>query len=256
MSSIPSVRAFLAAVPLIFAAAVYAPAAAAADSGPTIAAAVADPHRPPADVARDAARKPAEMLAFAGVHRGETVLEIAPGGGYFTRLLSKIVGPGGHVWAAVPDPTSKFAEPAATAIAADPAYGNVTVVVLGGPQMAKVPPADLIWTSQNYHDMHLSALHLDVAAVDKQWLALLKPGGTLLVIDHVANAGAPVTATADALHRIDPAAAKAEILGAGFVLDGQSDALRNPADPHTAIVFDPSIRGHTDQFAYRFRKPG
>ncbi|MEO7025990.1 MAG: methyltransferase [Caulobacteraceae bacterium] len=255
MSSFPSVRAFLAALPLIVAA-VYAPAAAvAASSGPAIAAAVADPHRPAADIARDAARKPAEMLAFAQLKPGDAVLEILPGGGYFTRLLSKVVGPTGHVYAAVPDPSSKFAEPAASMIAADPAYANVSVIVIPG-GMAKLPPVDLIWTSQNYHDMHLSAVHLDVGAVDKAWLGALKPGGVLLVIDHAALPGAPVTATADALHRIDPAAALAETQGAGFRLDGQSDALRNPADPHTAIVFDPSIRGRTDQFAYRFRKPG
>lgn len=223
---------------------------------PTIAAAVADPHRPAADVSRDAARKPAEMLAFAGVRSGETVIELLPGTGYFTRLLSKAVGPAGHVYAAVPDPSSKFAEPAVSAIAADPAYGNVSVIVINTLGAAKLPLADLIWTSQNYHDMHLSALHLDVAAVDKQWFGLLKPGGVLLVIDHVAKAGAPVVATADSLHRIDPAVAKNELVAAGFVYDGASDALRNPDDPHTAIVFDPSIRGHTDQFAFRFSKPG
>jgi predicted methyltransferase len=104
--------------------------------------------------------------------------------------------------------------------------------------------------------MHLSVLKIDVPALDKLWLSILKPGGEFIVIDHVATAGAPVTQTADTLHRIDPAAARAEIEGAGFVFDGESGALRNGADPHTAIVFDPSIRGHTDQFVFKFRKPG
>ena len=227
----------------------------AADIPAPIAAAVADSHRPAADTARDAARKPAEMLAFAGIKPGDTVLEILPGTGYFTRILSKAVGPKGHVYAATPDPKSKFAEPAADAIAADPAYANVSVIpIMGG--MHGLPPLDVIWTSQNYHDMHLSTLKLDVPALDKLWLSILKPGGELLVIDHVAAAGSPVTETADTLHRIDPAAARAEIEGAGFVFDGETDVIRNSADPHTVIVFDPSIRGRTDQFVYKFRKPG
>jgi predicted methyltransferase len=230
-------------------------AAASPDTPAPIAAAVADAHRPAADTARDAARKPAEMLAFAGVKPGDNVLEILPGGGYFTRLLSIAVGPKGHVYAAVPDPKSQFAEPAAAALAADPAYANVSVIQITAGAMGALPPIDLIWTSQNYHDLHLSAVHTDVVALDKLWLGILKPGGTLMVIDHVALAGLPATATADKLHRIDPAIARQEIESAGFKFDGQSDTLRNSADPHTAIVFDPSIRGKTDQFVFRFRKP-
>jgi len=226
-----------------------------ADIPAPIAAAVADSGRPAADTARDAARKPAQMLAFAAVKPGDTVLEILPGGGYFTRVLSKAVGPKGHVYAATPDPKSKFAEPAADAIAADPAYANVSVIQITAAAMSALPPLDMIWTAQNYHDLHLSTLHLDVPGLDKLWLSILKPGGELLVIDHVAAAGAPVTETADKLHRIDPAAARAEIEAAGFVFDGQTDVIRNSADPHTAIVFDPSIRGHTDQFVFKFRKP-
>ena len=228
---------------------------AAAETPAPIVAAVADAHRPAADTARDAARKPAEMLGLAGVKPGDSVLEILPGGGYFTRILSKAVGPKGHVYAAVPDSKSKFAEPAAAAIAADPAYGNVSVITIGPAAMTALPPLDVIWTSQNYHDLHLSEVHTDVAALDKLWFGILKPGGTLIIIDHAALPGSPATATADKLHRIDPAVVRQEVEGAGFKFDGQSDVLRNPADPHTAIVFDSSIRGKTDQFAFRFRKP-
>jgi predicted methyltransferase len=220
-----------------------------------IASAVGDPGRPAADIARDGARKPAEMLAFAGVKPGDTVLEILPGGGYFTRILSKAVGPSGHVYAATPPSKGPFAQPAASAISADPAYANVTVIEISGKAISALPPVDVIWTAQNYHDMHLTALHLDVIAMDKLWLSALKPGGVLMVIDHAALPGAPVTATADKLHRIDPAAARQELEAAGFIFDGSSEAIRNPADPHTAVVFDPSIRGKTDQFVYRFRKP-
>jgi len=216
-----------------------------------IEAAIHDPGRPAADTARDADRKPAETLEFSRVRPGEVVLEIAPGGGYFTRLLSKAVGPGGHVYAVAPPQMQK----AVAAIAADPAYANVTVLGVAPEEMAKVPPVDLIFTAQNYHDLHLTQVHMDVAALDAGWFKLLKSGGTLFILDHVALAGAPVTETADKLHRIDPAAVRHEVEAAGFVFDGESDILRNSADPHTAIVFDPAIRGHTDQFLFRFKKP-
>jgi predicted methyltransferase len=225
---------------------------AAAQTSATYAAVVADSHRPAGDTARDADRKPAEMLAFAGVKPGETVYEVLPGGGYFTRLLSRAVGPNGHVYAAAPP--GKFQE-AAAAIAADPAYANVSVVGMDVAAVSPLPQFDLIWTSQNYHDLHLTRVHQDPVLIDKLWLSKLKPGGELIVIDHVAAAGSPVVKTADDLHRIDPAAARSEIESAGFVFDGKSDALANPADPHTANVFDPSIRGKTDQFTYRFKKP-
>jgi predicted methyltransferase len=219
---------------------------------PAVSAAVADSHRPAADQARDSDRKPADMLDFAGVKPGEQVYEVLPGGGYFTRLLSKAVGPTGHVYAAAPE--GKFRE-AAVAIAADPAYANVTVVGMDPAAMAALPPLDLIWTSENYHDLHLTRIHLDVPSVDKLWLSKLKPGGELIVIDHAALAGAPVTATADTLHRIDPAAAKAEVVAAGFAFDGESTLLKRTDDAHDLAVFDPKIRGHTDQFAFRFKKP-
>ncbi len=211
--------------------------------------------RPAADVARDAARKPAEMLAFAGLKSGDTVIELVPGGGYFTRVLSIAVGPNGHVYAAAPDPKSGDAEPAASKIAAEPGYGNVKVIEITAAGLLAAPSADVIWTAQNYHDMHLSRLHVDVPAFDKLLLLKLKPHGVLLVIDHAALAGAPVTETADHLHRMDPAAVRAEVTAAGFIFDGENDSLRNASDPHTAVVFDPSIRGKTDQFVYRFRKP-
>jgi predicted methyltransferase len=194
-------------------------------------------------------------VAFSGVKPSDKVLEILPGGGYFTRILSKAVGPTGHVWAAVPDRKSPFAEPAADKIAADPAYANVTVIPIGPTGMGALPPLDLIWTSDNYHDLHLSQVHLDVPALDRVWFAALKSGGVLLIIDHVALPGSPPTETADKLHRIDPAVIRQEVESAGFKFDGESDVLRNPADPHTALIFDPSIRGHTDQIVYRFHKP-
>ncbi len=227
---------------------------AASVSASTIGAAIADSGRPADDTAKDALRKPEAILQFAKVRDGETVLELIPGGGYFTRLLSKAVGPSGTVYAASPPVQNMGAK--AEAIAADPRYTNVKAVPLDastlGPDSPKV---DLIFTAQNYHDLHLTMAHQDVPAFDKYLFGKLKSGGLLIVIDHIAAAGAPVTETADTLHRIDPTAVLKEVEAAGFVFDGQSDVLRNANDTHLVKVFDPAIRGRTDQFVFRFRKP-
>ncbi|HEY1631655.1 MAG TPA: hypothetical protein VGF56_10075 [Rhizomicrobium sp.] len=228
----------------------------AADMPAYVNAAISDSNRPAEDVARDAARKPAEMIAFSGIKTGDKVLELLPGGGYFTRIFSKVVGPNGHIYAAVPDPKGSDAEPAAAMLATQPAYANVTTVPIIPLPAKEMGPLDAIWTSWNYHDLHLSRVHVDMAQVDKGWFSLLKPGGVVIIVDHAALPGSPPVETADKLHRIDPAVVKAEMTAAGFILDGETNVLANPADPHTALVFDPSIRGKTDQFAYRFKKPG
>jgi len=231
-------------------------AAHAASDDATARAAIADSSRPAADVARDAARKPYEMVVFAGMRQGDSVLELLPGGGYFTRIFSKVIGPKGQLYAAVPDAKSSDAEPAAAAIAAEPGYSNIKVIPIANNEaIAALPPLDIIWTSWNYHDLHLSRVHADMAKLDKLWFSILKPGGVVIIVDHAALPGAPPVETADKLHRIDPAIVRTEMEAAGFKFDGETDVLRNPADPHTALVFDPSIRGKTDQFAYRFKKP-
>lgn len=228
-------------------------------AGPSLAAstietAVADNGRPSEDTMRDGERKPAVILEFAHVHDGESVLELIPGGGYFTRLLSKAVGPTGTVYAASPPVMDMGAK--AAAIAADPRYANVKAVPLNASTLGpNGPMVDLIFTAQNYHDLHLTQAHQDVPMFDKYLFGRLKSGGILIVIDHIAADGAPVTQTADTLHRIDPAVVLKEVEAAGFVFDGQIDALRNPNDTHLVKVFDPAIRGHTDQFVFRFRKP-
>jgi predicted methyltransferase len=229
---------------------IAAPAATLAQDAPAhVAAALADAGRPAADKERDAARKPDEMLEFAEVKPGQKVMDLIPGGGYFTRIFSKAVGPNGKVYAATSGPYAKQIEP----VAKDPAYANVQVVE--PPVVAKLPePVDLIFTAQNYHDLHLAQMKLDVAAFNKGLFDALKPGGLLVVVDHAAVAGAPLT-VADTLHRIDPAIARKELEAAGFQFVAENEALRNPADPKTVGVFDPSIRGKTDQFVYKFRKP-
>jgi predicted methyltransferase len=222
-----------------------------------LAAAVADPHRPDGDRARDAARRPAEVLAFAGLKPGDKVLELLPGHGYFTRVISVAVGPAGHVYTTAPSANPETGKPVdPNPVAGDPAYGNVTGVAMAlGKPLTSPEPVDLIFTAQNYHDLHLSRFKLDVVAMDKDFFAALKPGGVLIIEDHAAEPGSGLR-DPDRLHRIDEAVVKQEVLSAGFVLDGESDVLRNPADTHTLIVFDPAIRGHTDQFVLRFRKPG
>ncbi len=224
-----------------------------------IAAAVADAHRPETDRQRDANRKPAQTLAFAGVKSGDKVAELLPGGGYFTRILSKAVGAGGHVYGLVParSPTAPADAPdfaaRVKAIAAEPAYENLSVVVEPFGDLRAPEPVDLVWTSQNYHDLH-NLPGLDVGIFNQLVFDMLKPGGTYFIVDHAAQSGSGLRDTAS-LHRIDAATVKAEVLAAGFEFVGESALLRHAEDPRNVKVFDPNVRGRTDQFILKFRKP-
>jgi predicted methyltransferase len=220
----------------------------------SIEAAVADKDRPQADKDRDADRKPAEMLKFAGVKKGMTVVDTIPGGGYFTRLFSDVVGPTGKVIAYIPDELLVRSQQALTS-AQTAAEGRSNVTVVHDPLMQAPTPntADIVWTSQNYHDLH-NMPGVDLVALNRLILQMLKPGGTYVVLDHAAAPGSGLANTKD-LHRIDPAAVKAEVIAAGFVFDGETKVLANPADKHDLNVRDPSLRGRTDQFVYRFKKP-
>jgi predicted methyltransferase len=214
------------------------------------------PARPEADMKRDADRKPMEMLAFAKVKDGQTVVDFLPGGGYFTRIFSAAVGPKGKVVAAVPEGFIKRRPEALTALnalAAEAGRANISVVQFNGTQLAAPGTADLVWTSQNYHDIHNGPPE-QIAGLNKSVFTALKKGGVYIVLDHAAEAGSGARDT-NTLHRIDPALVKTEVKAAGFVFDGESKALRNTEDKHTLKVFDPALRGHTDQFVYRFRKP-
>lgn len=236
-------------------AAALAASAVAATVPPNIAAAVANPNRPQADRDRDALRKPAEVVAFAGVKPGERVIELIPGGGYFTRILSGAVGPTGHVIEVVPNLTGAAdVGQKSNGVSGDPNFNNVTEVRIAPGDLAKLGPADVVWTSQNYHDLHLARFKLDVPAFDRAVYAALKPGGVFFIEDHAAKDGSGLDAP-DKLHRIDEAVVKREVESAGFKLDGESNILRNPSDDRTLIVFNPAIRGHTDQFLLKFRKP-
>ena len=222
---------------------------------PAIVAAVADKGRPEADTKRDADRKPAEMLEFAGVKPGDKVADYIPGGGYFTRIFSKAVGAKGKVFAIINPPAPNAASPPPIlSISADPQYANITIVSTGIGSFTVPEPVDVFWTSQNYHDLFARSRGFDITKVDKLIYDAIKPGGVLIVLDHAAAAGTPIDPD-DKLHRIDPAAVRKQLESSGFKFEGESKLLANPADDHTKAVFDPAIRGHTDQFILKFRKP-
>ena len=235
-------------------------AAAAAPTIPAyVKAAVADPHRPAADTSLDAERKPDDMVVFAGIKPGDTVVDLIPGGGYFTRIFSKVVGPTGHVYSFQPAEMDRFDKNGKRApifaIAADPAYSNVTVIHAPINDFSTPVKVDVVWTSQNYHDLHDPFMGpADMTKLNKAIFDALKPGGVYIVLDHAAAAGSG-TADTNTLHRIDPAVVKKEVRAAGFEFAGHSDVLRNPKDDHTLKVFDPRIRHHTDQFIFKFQKP-
>ena len=232
--------------------------AAAAAASPAIEAALNDPSRPAAEKARDADRKAGEIVAMTGVKAGWNVADVFPGGGYYTRIFAKVVGPNGHVYGVVPgDLQERGFHPSdmVKKLAAEPGYANVSPAVDPLQTWTPSPRLDLIFISQFYHDMHNPGMGgPDIAAEDKGLFNALKPGGILFIIDHSAPAGSGTSDTATT-HRIDEAVAKRELEAAGFRLVSESDVLRNPADPRTKLVFDPSIRGHTDQFILKFQRP-
>ncbi|THD64622.1 methyltransferase [Phenylobacterium sp.] len=239
------------------AAAALAAGVAAAPAIPAyVTAAVADPGRA-ADRDADARRHIAEVVAFSGVKPGDKVVDLIPGSGYFTRVFSKIVGPKGHVYMIWPDEYAKEAQPdpIKNQALATSGYPNTSVILQPGAAFATPEPVDLVFTVQNYHDYPDKFMgKIDPMIFNRAVFKALKPGGTFLVVDHTAEAGSGMRDT-DTLHRIDPAIVKKQVTDAGFVFEGESAVLRNPADTLQLVVFDKAIRGHTDQFIYKFRKP-
>ena len=225
----------------------------------TVEAAISDPRRPDDQVKLDATRKPAISVLFSEAKAGDRIVDVMAGNGYFTRILSDLVGSGGHIYAYIPTEQIAHCSPREIAgtqsIVRDSSYTNVTLLTGSLADFRLPEKLDLIWMSQSYHDLHDSFLGpANVAVLNKTIFDALKPGGVFLVIDHVAEAGSGLRDT-ETLHRIDPIRMRHEIEAAGFVLESQSDALRNADDDHKRAVFDPSIRGRTDQVLFRFRKP-
>ncbi|MBY0565511.1 MAG: hypothetical protein K2P58_15185 [Hyphomonadaceae bacterium] len=217
-----------------------------------IAAALADARRPDTDRTRDELRHPAEILAFAGVQPGWRVADVGPGGGYYTRLFAVAVGETGRVFAI--DRPNAPDRPPRPILAVAPSYPNVTVVQQGYAGWTTDEPLDAIFISQIYHDFYLPAFAFDVPALNRAMYAALKPGGVLVIVDHAASDGSPIDVT-NTLHRIDRAQVVRDLEAAGFVLEDESQVLRNPTDNRTLRVFEGDIRGRTDQFVLRFRKP-
>jgi len=222
-------------------------------TSPAIAKALADPARADQQ-GDDARRKAADVVAFSGLKPGNVVVDYLPGAGYWTRIFTGVVGPKGHVYAVWPAAGAKYAEKSLPALQAR-ALANVIAEVQATNLPTSPVPVDLFWTAQNYHDIpNKGAGEPALRAFDGAVFRMLKRGGTYIVIDHADAAGSGMTGI-ETRHRIDPAAVKAQVQAAGFKFVGESTVLRNPADDHSKAVFDPEIRGKTDQFVYKFRKP-
>ncbi|MET0983942.1 MAG: methyltransferase [Steroidobacteraceae bacterium] len=244
-----------------------------------VSAAVASPSRPDIDRQRDADRKPADVIAFSGLKPGDKVADFMPGRGYFTRIFCPLVGDAGHVYAiSVP----RNPPPMPSVVDAPPTgCTNVTAITL---QQRKQPapelwsssddpgavyeywsfsppaetfatpePLDVIWTSENYHDLHNKAFGSpNLQLVNRAFLNALKPGGVLIIEDHAAAAGSGARDT-QTLHRIDAELVKREVTTAGFQYVGASEVLRHSNDPHTVKAHE--MHDQTDRFVLKFRKP-
>jgi predicted methyltransferase len=221
--------------------------------------AVADSSRPDSDTTRDADRKPAQTLEFVGIKPGDKVADYVADQGYFTRLFANVVGSNGHVYAVEPTAFFRF-EHFVKEVAELQGYAvshpNITVTTAAALEGLKFPEKlDLFWISRNYHDLHDEFMGpVDTAAFNKAVYSALKPGGVYVILDHSAAPGAPADVT-QTLHRIESSTVRREVEAAGFKFDSESSILANPADPRTAKVFDQTIRGRTDQFILKFRKP-
>jgi len=215
--------------------------------------AMADARRPEADRARDDLRQTRAMLEFTGLRPGMAVADIRPEEGFFSRLFSVMVGEQGRAYAFVPNQTAARENAFGNALAAD--YPNVVRLTGKLEDMAFDRPLDVVFMGEEYHDFVIPRFGVDVAAMNAAVFAALKPGGLYVILDHQAADGAGIS-VAGTLHRIEAAELRRQVEAAGFIYDGETTAVRVPADDHSLSVFDASIRGRTDRFVYRFRKPG
>jgi predicted methyltransferase len=225
--------------------------AAAASVPDYVSKAVADPSRPKTDSTRDPLRAPAETLAFTGVKPGMTVAEFFPSGGYYTRMISDVVGPNGKVYG-IDNPKWDRGEDAK--MAAEPGHANVSIQLVKFGEFNLPQKVDLVWTTQNYHDLHVAEYGpVDIASFNKRVYDALKPGGIYFILDHQANPGTDEAQIAK-VHRIEKSQVIKEVTAAGFKLVGESDVLHRPADDHTKMSSDPAIKSHTDQYLLKFQK--
>ena len=216
--------------------------------------------RTPDNVKLDESRKPAELLQFLGLRHGMQVLDMFGANKYWSEIIAPAIGPKGHitVWQASQflNEDRKKAFDAFTA-------KQTNVSLISSPFEAPNLPAgkfDFALINLDYHDVYWENAERKVVRMNPNaWLKTLytamKPGAVVGVVDHVANPNKDPRATVEKLHRIDPNVIKADFVRAGFVLAGTSDLLRNPADDHSLLVFDPKIRGKTDRAIFKFKKP-
>jgi predicted methyltransferase len=202
-----------------------------------------------------------ELIRFARVDAGSTVIDVYPGDGDWTRLFSDVVGPEGRVYGFVPTEITDVKDGQVDLIrtlAKEPGRDNVEAVSANLVAMpATMQTADVLWLHLFYHDLHTKLIQTrgaTAAAFNRAAFDRLKPGGSYVIIDHAAAAGTG-TSDAQSLHRIDPASVREEVEAAGFILNAESTLLANEDDPHSIKVFDPSVKGETDRLTYRFVKP-
>jgi predicted methyltransferase len=227
---------------------------------PDIAAAVAAPGRPAAATALDASRKPAEVLAFLGLKSGDKVADIMTGTGYWAEIIAPAVGKKGKVTAFEPNQFAADPDAVKAWDALAKRHPEINLVKYPFDAFTAAPGSfDFTIINLSYHDLYWESAKFgiprtDPAAFVKTLYAATKPGGIVGIIDHVGSTG-DTRQTVEKLHRIDPAVVKADFTAAGFVLEAESPILANPQDDHSKLVFDPAIRGKTDRFVFRFRKP-
>jgi len=229
-------------------------------SADVISRAINNPRRPPADRERDEQRQSDDVLEFFGIQPGMTVLDFYSGGGYYTELLSHVVGNAGRVVAHNNTPYQRFARDELEERYADDRLTNVERII--GENNELVLPAntfDAVLMTLAYHDVYFVNEEMGWTEIDgprmlAEIYSSMRPGAVFGVVDHVADKGAPAS-TGGTLHRLDPDLIIRDITAAGFLFDGESDVLRNFEDDHTQAVFDDSIRGRTDRVVLRFRKP-
>jgi predicted methyltransferase len=227
--------------------------AALADKDP-IATAVADPTRPQSNRDSDALRNPAATIAFAGIRPGMVIGELYPCGGYFSRMLSDIVGAKGKIFG-LETTRWKGCFPADQTMAAEPGRGNISISAAPFGEFSLPEKVDLFWITQNYHDLHIALYGVvDMAAFNRHVFESLKPGGIYFILDHQANPGLRAEDIVK-FHRIEKAQVIREVTAAGFKLMAEGTFLHRAGDDHTKPIFDPSIRGKTDQYALKFEKP-
>ena len=247
---------------LIVAAAIAAAVPGGVSAAPAdVAAAVANTAaRSPDNAKLDEARKPVELLQFLGLEQGMSVIDMFGANRYWAEIIAPAVGPYGQVIVWQPKQflndkrRAEFAEFAAR-------QPNVALITSRFEQpLIGTNRYDFMIMNLDYHDVYLESAERGISRMEpQQWLAALyaamKPGAVLGIIDHAANPGGDTRAVVNKLHRINPAVVRADFERAGFLLEAESQMLRNPADDRSLNVFDEKIRGKTDRFVFRFRKP-